>query len=270
MTRLPAATSSAREVRGFCTATTFRPLAWRIGMTLSQLEPSANAPWISTTVFCSVACAIAIQGSINEMSNNLNMLLLLKGPPLPDTGKCTASVYSKSCGCFRHHGELLTKRTVCCASPTESRYAKPKHRRDHSRVVEVKPLYDGIGRYIDISRRGERCSHFRFHQRLGPRANPLTSTSPSAEPRLLEYLSKSQIPLAVATRERMMSAKYNLELLGSDAKRTVVITRDGVCRVKTRSRPVRCRGGSARRVHRIRHHCRRQHLGHARRSTSSG
>lgn len=51
-------------------------------------------------------------------------------------------------------------------------------------------------------------------------------------PRLLEYLSKSQIPLAVATRERMMSAKYNLELLGSDAKRTVVITRDGVCRVK--------------------------------------
>src|SRR6266446_1118063 len=148
MTRLPAATSSASEVRGFCTATTFRPLAWRIGMTLSQLEPSANAPWISTTVFCSVACAIAIQGSINEMSNNLNMLLLLKGPPLPDTGKCTASVYSKSCGCFRHHGGLLTKRTVCCASPTESRYAK--HRRDHSRVVEVKPLYDGIGRYIDI------------------------------------------------------------------------------------------------------------------------
>src|SRR6266478_4532286 len=104
----------------------------------------------------------------------------------------------------------------------------------------------------------------------GPRANPLTSTSPSAEPRLLEYLSKSQIPLAVATRERMMSAKYNLELLGSDAKRTVVITRDGVCRVKTRSRPVRCRGGSARRVHRIRHHCRRQRLGHARRSTCSG
>src|SRR6266404_9906264 len=66
----------------------------------------------------------------------------------------------------------------------------------------------------------------------GRARNPLTSTSPSAEPRLLEYLSKSQIPLAVAIRERMMSAKYNLELLGSDAKRTVVITRDGVCRVK--------------------------------------
>src|SRR5882762_6226308 len=270
MTRLPAATSSAREVRGFCTATTFRPLAWRIGMTLSQLEPSANAPWISTTVFCSVACAIAIQGSINEMSNNLNMLLLLKGPPLPDTGKCTASVHSKSCGCFRHHGGLLTERTVCCASPIQSDgIRKTQTRSQQTRRGEATVRWYRSIHWYQSARRAVFTLLFPSTSRAARESLDQHVTNRGA-PRLLEYLSKSQIPLAVATSERMTSAKYNLELLGSDAKRTVVITRDGVCRVKTRSRPVRCRGGSARRVHRICHYCRRQHLGHARRSTCSG
>jgi hypothetical protein len=39
---------------------------------------------------------------------------------------------------------------------------------------------------------------------------------------LRECLSNSQIPLAIASSERMMSAEYNLEPLGVYAKRTVV------------------------------------------------
>src|SRR6266852_8406648 len=38
------ATSSANEVRGFCTAVTLKPRSSSRGITLLQLEPSANAP----------------------------------------------------------------------------------------------------------------------------------------------------------------------------------------------------------------------------------
>src|SRR5258708_18296823 len=46
--RLVAATSSAREVSGFWTATAFRPAFSSSGITLAQLEPSAHAPWTRT------------------------------------------------------------------------------------------------------------------------------------------------------------------------------------------------------------------------------
>lgn len=41
---------AASELSPFCTAIAFTPLACRIGITLDQDEPSANAPWIMTTV----------------------------------------------------------------------------------------------------------------------------------------------------------------------------------------------------------------------------
>src|SRR5258708_2240963 len=48
--RLVAATSSVREVSGFCTATAFKPAFSSCGITLAQLEPSAHAPCTRTTL----------------------------------------------------------------------------------------------------------------------------------------------------------------------------------------------------------------------------
>src|SRR5215813_3967382 len=48
--RLVAATSLSSESSGFWTATTFSPAFSRNGMTFSQLDPSANAPWTRTAV----------------------------------------------------------------------------------------------------------------------------------------------------------------------------------------------------------------------------
>ena len=69
--------------------------------------------------------------------------------------------------------------------------------------------------------------HAEVYAQLASRVHPLPGTLP-----LLEYLSREQIPWAIATSGRMMTAKYNLELLGIDATRTVVITRDDVRRAK--------------------------------------
>src|SRR5580704_15981520 len=52
--RLVAATSSAREVSGFWTATAFKPAVSSRGITLAQLEPSAHAPCTRTTLATSV------------------------------------------------------------------------------------------------------------------------------------------------------------------------------------------------------------------------
>jgi hypothetical protein len=49
-TRWVAVTSSARELRGFWTATAFSPRFVRRWITLAQQEPSAKAPCTSTTV----------------------------------------------------------------------------------------------------------------------------------------------------------------------------------------------------------------------------
>src|SRR3984957_8045156 len=51
MMRFVDATSSAIEFKGFWTATACRPLACSKGMSLDQLDPSAQAPWTSTTFF---------------------------------------------------------------------------------------------------------------------------------------------------------------------------------------------------------------------------
>src|SRR5262249_30104096 len=73
--RWVAATSSAREVNGFCTETTFKPLACRSGTTLFHSEPSTNAPCTSTTVVsCGAAEAkvgIAKPDSIVIVSSNV-------------------------------------------------------------------------------------------------------------------------------------------------------------------------------------------------------
>jgi len=50
--------------------------------------------------------------------------------------------------------------------------------------------------------------------------------------RLLQYLTHAAIPWAIATSGRMATARYNLELLGVDATRAAVITRDEVQRAK--------------------------------------
>src|SRR5258706_1516221 len=55
--RRVAATDSASEVSGFCTAVTFTPAAWRRGITSAQLEPSAHAPCTSTTLRASTGAA---------------------------------------------------------------------------------------------------------------------------------------------------------------------------------------------------------------------
>jgi HAD superfamily hydrolase (TIGR01549 family) len=49
---------------------------------------------------------------------------------------------------------------------------------------------------------------------------------------LLEYLTKAQIPWAIATSGRMATAQFNLDLLNVDPDRATVITRDEVRRAK--------------------------------------
>jgi HAD superfamily hydrolase (TIGR01509 family) len=49
---------------------------------------------------------------------------------------------------------------------------------------------------------------------------------------LLEHLTRTRIPWAISTSGQMSTAKYNLEILGLDSARTVVITRDDVRRGK--------------------------------------
>src|SRR4030081_2192904 len=53
--RLRAATSSAREVSGSGAADTFTASAFSAVMTRAQLDPSAHAPWASTTLTSFIA-----------------------------------------------------------------------------------------------------------------------------------------------------------------------------------------------------------------------
>src|SRR5262249_50285043 len=57
--RLVAATSLSSESSGFWTAMTVSPAFSRYGMTFSQLDPSANAPWTSTAVLAFIGVAEA-------------------------------------------------------------------------------------------------------------------------------------------------------------------------------------------------------------------
>jgi HAD superfamily hydrolase (TIGR01549 family) len=75
----------------------------------------------------------------------------------------------------------------------------------------------------------ERLQH--HHAEAYGRLTRLVRPLPGAQ-RLLAYLSEVQIPWAIATSGRMETAKYNLDLLGVDPLRVVVITRDEVRRAK--------------------------------------
>jgi HAD superfamily hydrolase (TIGR01509 family) len=69
--------------------------------------------------------------------------------------------------------------------------------------------------------------HAEAYSRLVKSVRPL----PGAQ-RLLAYLTDAAIPWAIATSGRLATAKHNLELLGIDPQRAVVITRDDVRRAK--------------------------------------
>lgn len=49
---------------------------------------------------------------------------------------------------------------------------------------------------------------------------------------LLQHFSRARIPWAICTSGRMATAKYNLEVLGLDPSKTVIVTRDDVERAK--------------------------------------
>ena len=69
--------------------------------------------------------------------------------------------------------------------------------------------------------------HLEAFRRLAPRVRPLPGAT-----RLLEQLSRSGIPWAIATSGRRASAQASLEVLGLQADRIVLITREEVRRAK--------------------------------------
>src|SRR5690349_7121439 len=68
MTRFVAATSSARELNGFCTATTCSPFASSNGITRFQLDPSANAPCTRTILVPLRSAGVAASAVCNANS----------------------------------------------------------------------------------------------------------------------------------------------------------------------------------------------------------
>jgi hypothetical protein len=58
---LSAATSSAREVSGSGAADTFTASAFSAVMTRAQLDPSAHAPWASTTLTSLIAILLLLR-----------------------------------------------------------------------------------------------------------------------------------------------------------------------------------------------------------------
>jgi hypothetical protein len=71
MTCLARATSSANEVREFCTDTTCRPLAWSNEIILLQSAASAKAPWTSTTFF--TASVLPRRGTVRQCHGCVNL-----------------------------------------------------------------------------------------------------------------------------------------------------------------------------------------------------
>jgi len=69
--------------------------------------------------------------------------------------------------------------------------------------------------------------HREAYIRLSKWVRPLPGSA-----KLLRHLTRERIPWAICTSGRMATAKYNLEVLGLNPARTVMITRDDVERAK--------------------------------------
>ncbi len=69
--------------------------------------------------------------------------------------------------------------------------------------------------------------HLEAFRRLAPRVRPLPGAT-----KLLEQLSRSGIPWAIATSGRLASAQASLKVLGLETDRIVLITREEVRRAK--------------------------------------
>src|SRR5258708_30545639 len=95
--RLVAATSSASDVSGFCTATAFSPAFSSSGITLAQLEPSAHAPCTRTTFRtlrallsaaaegCEVTAIVSAPTKINaDRPNEPRIMCTPQDNPTPD------------------------------------------------------------------------------------------------------------------------------------------------------------------------------------------
>jgi hypothetical protein len=69
------ATASGSVVKGFCTEVTLRPAACKRGITLDQLDPSANSPCTRTTLRAFVAAGVAARPrvEISEAAAPANM-----------------------------------------------------------------------------------------------------------------------------------------------------------------------------------------------------
>lgn len=68
-----------------------------------------------------------------------------------------------------------------------------------------------------------RLAHAAAYRRLGGQVHPLPGSR-----ELLGWLSDNGIPWAIATSGRMETARINIEALGVDAERSIVVTRDQV------------------------------------------
>src|SRR5712664_1553928 len=93
MARLVAATSSAKDVRGFPAVVTRKPLAFSNGTTFDQLESSANAPCTSTTFFAAPAerpCAIVAPPSEYHPTAYTTAVTIMSvriGPPVASSSQ---------------------------------------------------------------------------------------------------------------------------------------------------------------------------------------
>jgi len=105
--------------------------------------------------------------------------------------------------------------------------------RVHRRIGMSGGLFTGmLLREVDVTISPELLErlltlHSDAYARLVPSVRPLPGALA-----LLKYLTRSQIPWAIATSGSMVVAKYNLQMLGIDPQHTPVITRDDVRRAK--------------------------------------
>src|SRR6267378_4584806 len=116
--RLVAATSSASDVSGFCTATAFSPAFSSSGITFAQLEPSAHAPCTRTTFRtlrallsaaaegCEVTAIVSAPTKINaERSNEPRIMCTPKGQSdARSSYVCTPDDLGRKSNNFGHNG----------------------------------------------------------------------------------------------------------------------------------------------------------------------